>query len=329
MDLILAEKTGEEICVINNYTEMYCDVNTDRIFRLTLSTADWDARIKEGCRIYVPGTEIGGLVGKFETDTSLGEIKVYGDSWRGLMEKKDLSPPSGQDYLQVSGELNSILQQYIEPRFSGIYLVPDTPTGKNVTNYQVDRYVTLHAGLSKMLASVGYRLDLAYRSGETMEPGYLEVQAAPLVDYSKNVELSQDFDLGFNLVDTRNGYNHIIALGKGDLKDREVLHLYAQADGSIGSKQYYTGVDERVYIYDDNSSDDLNKDATEKFKELLNSQTFDMSMTESDIEPKIGDIVGGRDYITGRTLSKPIENKIYTIDGKGLTIDNELEGEGD
>ena len=45
------------------------------------------------------------------------------------------------------------------------------------------------------------------------------------------------------------------------------------------------------------------------------------------IEVGIGDIVGGRDYLTGMYMSKPIENIIYEITNDVESITYKLEGE--
>ena len=45
------------------------------------------------------------------------------------------------------------------------------------------------------------------------------------------------------------------------------------------------------------------------------------------IDVGIGDTVGGRDYITGTQVSKPVRNKIYTEEYGTVKIDYVVEGE--
>ena len=74
------------------------------------------------------------------------------------------------------------MKSLIEPEFDGLFVVSSEDTGISVTtNYQFDRYCTLLDGLVKMLKSKGYRLQLAFRR-EQNEPGYLLVEAVPIVD---------------------------------------------------------------------------------------------------------------------------------------------------
>ena len=120
----------------------------------------------------------------------------------------------------------------------------------------------------------------------------------------------------------------MICLGKGDLKDRQVAHLYAQLDGSISQKQYYKGLQERTAVYDNNNAEDLNElieGGTEKLQEDMNYKK--MSLEVQDMDLQIGDIVGGRDYNSGLYLKKPVVQKIVKIETGTVEIEYKVEGE--
>ena len=108
-----------------------------------------------------------------------------------------------------------------------------------------------------------------------------------------------------------------------------MIHLYVQVDGSIGKTQYYKGLDEISAVYENTSTEtaELEKSATEKLQDLMNKMTFQMDVAKLGIKVEIGDIVGGRDYLTGMYMSKPIENIIYEITNGEETITYKLEGE--
>ena len=46
------------------------------------------------------------------------------------------------------------------------------------------------------------------------------------------------------------GINHLICLGLGELKNRTVIHLYADANGVISRTQTQFGSDEVTNVYD-------------------------------------------------------------------------------
>ena len=326
--LILAGKDGKEIKSLLN-VGVDIDLNGTRDFEVSVHRNAWDADFEYGGLIFQPGTEIGGRIGRMYTDTALDYIKVCGLTWRGMLNGKVIEPPSGQDYRIVSGELNSILKSLIEPEFDGLFVVPSASTGVSVNNYQFERYTDMLSGIEKLLKSQGYKIQITYVE-ESRELGYVLIESVPIVDYSSEIELSQDSGLDFQLNDIRNGYNHMIVAGKGELADRNVIHLYAWPDGSIQKTQYYTGIEERCYVYENTSTEteEVEEKAREEFVQIMNRQEFGMNTSALNLDVNIGDIIGGRDYLTGVYMAKPVSNIIYTTDDQGnVSVEYQVEGE--
>ena len=328
MTIQLADSTGAEIRELTDDFDV--ELSKSKMdFELTVPYSAWDGSIDYDCRIYVPDTEFGGIVKEIESDTNNKLIYVRGYTWRGQLNKKIIEPPSGQDYMTVTGELNSCIGTIVGNRFGSLFQVSNVSTGQTVSNYKFDRYCTIHDGLMSMLASKGHRLEIAYK--QTQEGGYVLVSAVPAVDYSQEIELSSDGKMNFKSRENRRGINHLICLGKGELSERIVVHLYAQADGTVGSTQYYTGVEEFAEAYDSNNSeaDQLTESGTKRLLELMNSQSFSAAAGAEleDAGIMLGDIISGRDYITGRQISKPIAKKILRIKEGKPAVEYELEGE--
>ena len=130
------------------------------------------------------------------------------------------------------------------------------------------------------------------------------------------------------MTDKRNGVDHLVVGGKGDMQDRNVFHLYVQEDGTIGDTQYYTGVEEIMEFYENTSTDtdDLESKSREKLESLMNKQIFEMDVEQLEIDVAIGDIIGGRDYRTGMSMKKPLDNIIVVI--KEGTVQKEYKLEG-
>lgn len=304
-------------------------VGEDNDYEIKIRRDSWKEEYTFGNVLYIPGTEYGGIIGEINTDTSLDTISILGRTWRGKLDKKIIVPPSGQDYATASGELNQILRNLITGQFGNYFVVSQADTGINIVSYQFDRYCTLLAGITKMLKSVEHKLHIEYVQQERGQPGYVELSAVPIVDYSDEIELSQDSQLNFSFKNNRNGVNHLICLGKGELQDRQVIDLYVQKDGSVGTTQYYTGIQEVAEVYEDTSSEsaELQEKGTEKLQELMNSTTFSMDVETLGIDVEIGDIIGGRDYLTGLYAKKPIKGKIYKVTGGKESLEYEIEGD--
>ena len=321
MDLILANTDGREECVLPY--DMDLDLGGTNDFQLTASYASWDNRIEIGKKIYIPDTEYGGIIKNISSATNTGNIFLKGYTWRGYLAKRIISPPSGQDYYIANGELNAIIGNLVNiPGF----VVSTESTGVSV-NYQFNRYVTVLEGLEAMLETVGYRLDIRYV--QTASDGYVWIEAVKAGQYGDSVDYSQDSMIDFSSTDDQMGVNHLICLGKGELKNRTVLHLYANRNGDISQTQSIYGIDEIVATYENSGAEaeTLKETGIEKLKELISKKSFDASIKKVDMELFIGDTVTGQDYITGNKVTTPITQKLVKRSNGVISYEYKIGGQ--
>ena len=241
-----------------------------------------------------------------------------GYTWRGLLDKKIIQPAAGQDYYTVSGDANTILKTLIGD-MAPLFSVPDTASGIMVTNFQFDRYTTVRKGMEKMLRKYGGKLYIHAEQGAENEPFSVIVECVEAQNYSTEIEYSQDSNFNFEIENKRNGINHLICLGSGELKDRQVVHLYADAQGNISETQSFFGVDEISEIFDFSSAEsleDLRNYGLERFQEKMNRKTFSVDITDGT-EYDIGDIIAGQDFTAGMTIIAPVTGKIFRMDENG------------
>lgn len=319
--LIVADPSGKELRALLFSGYDFEVGKEENSFEIQIKRQEYKY-IPDRARIYIPGTEYGGLFRELNTNTREDIIAPGGITWRGMMQKKIIEPPAGQDYATDSGELNSIIKARVETALPGLFIGSENDTGVSVTNFQYDRYCTLEAGLAKLLKSKGYRLNIEYSQPEKA----VVVSAVPIVDYSKDIEFSSDMRLDYIMNMQGDGVNHLICLGKGELADRVVYHLYADKDGNITTTPYYTGINEITEIYDYAGAEleDLIQSGTDRLEELMNKNRFQITIN-SGTEISIGDIVGGRDYLSGMTMKSPITGKILKWENGFKTIEYKLE----
>ena len=327
--LILADQSLRDIKPVMDADVDFAVGSDENDYEIKIRHDRWDVRYAYGNVFYIKNTEFGGIIGRKKVNTEQDTISLYGRTWRGKLDKKVIRPPAGQDYHKVSGELNTVLNTLVTEQFNDYFVVSQADTGVTVTNYQFDRYCTLLAGITKMLKSVRHKLHIEYIQQERGQPGYVELSAVPIVDYSEQIELSQDSRLNFTFDETKNGVNHLVCLGKGELQDRQVIDLYVGQNGSIGTTQYYTGIQEVAEVYENTSTEteELEEKGREKLQELMNSTSFSMDVEALDMEVEIGDIIGGRDYATEMYAAKPIAKKIYKVSGGSASLEYEIEGD--
>lgn len=285
-------------------------------------------QMQMGCWVMSPGTEYCAVIEEMEVNTNSEEEVWRGNAVRKLLEQYIIHPPSGQDYRTVSGDANKILESVLGGAYGGLFSFPEALSEIEISSYQFERYTDALTGFTKMLATKNARLNIEVVQGGANEPFEIILSAVPIQDLSQEIEYSQDSKVNINIEESRRGINHMICLGKGDLKDRQVAHLYVQLDGSISQKQYYKGLSERIAVYDNNNAEDLDElieGGTEKLQEEMNYKK--MSLEVQDMDLQIGDIVSGRDYNSGLSLQKPVTQKIVKIEKGTLEIEYKVEGE--
>lgn len=281
-----------------------------------------------GMYLICPGTEYGAIIEEQDSWTNEAEEKWTGNAFRRFLQEFIIEPPAGQDYRVVKGDAHDVMRQVLNGAFNNLFTILETSSGIDVGTYQFDRYTDALSGFAKMLKRKGARINIEVKQGGSNEPFSVVLSAVPTQNLSEEIEYSQDSKIAINLKESRRGINHLICLGKGELKDRQVVHLYAQLDGSISQTRYYTGLKERTATYELSYAEDINeliKSGTDHLKEIMGTKT--MSMSVQDTELQIGDIIAGRDYETGLYLQKPVVQKIVRMESGTATVEYKVEGE--
>lgn len=266
------------------------------------------ACLEPGCRWWVDGTGWGGIVDDVKTSVTggEGELNYHGRDWHGLLASKILEPDKGKDYLTMSGTIGTLLRIVISR--IGLQDILNVTEGTSKTaNWQFDRYCDAWSGLSKMLRASGLRLRItAAQNGVTVD--------APPITAAGDLIDSDLIDFDATLAS--HPINHLICLGKGDLKDRIVVHWYADQKGTLSHTQTIKGADERTSVYELATADaaELETKGKTKLQELRDTGSIDVDVESDGIDLDVGDTVTGRDNTTGIKVTAEITKKIIKIE---------------
>ncbi len=222
------------------------------------------------------------------------------------------------EYLMLSGEANKVIGWLLDRiGLSDLFTASTEDSGLTIKNYKMNRYVDAYTGIMKMLASVSGKLQFKFTEGQIV------LSALPIVDYSQDEQFDND-QTEMEVVKTFNPVNHLICLGSGELTERQVVHLYVDAEGNIGNTQTFTGLDEVVDVYDyanAESLDDLVQGGMDRLKELATADSAKMDFDAESTVYEIGDIVGAKEIITGIAVKEKITKKIVTINKGKINIE--------
>lgn len=264
------------------------------------------ARLQPGCRWWVDGTGWGGIVDDVRTSVTggEGELTYHGRDWHGLLASKILEPDKGRDYLTMSGTIGTLLRTVIS-RIGLQDIITVTEGTSKTARWQFDRYCDAWSGLLKMLRTSGLRLRItAAQNGVTVD--------APPITAAGDLIDSDLIDFDATLAS--HPVNHLICLGKGELKDRIVVHWYADHKGALSHTQTIKGADERTSVYELATADaaELETKGKTKLQELRDTGSIDVDVTDG-IDLDVGDTVTGRDNTTGLQVTAEITKKIVKI----------------
>lgn len=268
---------------------------------------DMDDRIRKGSLIYTEdNSEIGGVVYGMKVSTANNEITLRCKLWRGMLMDHAVKPPKGHDYYTFSGDANELLRHLITNNYDGLIIAAEKQSNINVS-VKV-RYATVLKVIEDVLMNAKARLHITFDGSKAV------CEAVPIKNLSDKICLDNDYGIPMIAEDSDSGYNHIIALGQGELANRQVIELWRLSDGTItedNTKAVPAGIELRTYIYDYSSVEsleELRREAIKKLNELV--PTKKLEIEPGKLQVGIGDIVSATERTTGISMVKQVSRKI-------------------
>lgn len=308
MDLIYMNDAMEDVGVLHGYAldlEFGDDMNS---FECTVNVSDHCC--KTGWYLYMEGTEYGGIIDKITSDTGAGEVTYSGRTWHGILESKILEPDAGQDYLTtVAGNAYTRITSLLSRMgLTGLFAVSSESSGVTLKSWKCPRYIGGYDAVKRLLSTAGCKLQMQFTGGKVV------LSAVPKVDYTETEIDSDLFD--FRVTHTGQAVNHLICLGSGELADRMVVHLYADADGNISQTKTFSGMAEYTAVYDypaAESEDELISGGEERLKELRGNDSIQIDLPTDATRYDVGDTLTAIDHVTGVTATAEVKRKIVTM----------------
>ena len=284
----------------------YGDATND--YQLEVSIPSWDRDFNKGSIFFSEESEFGGIIEGKKVDTSKNTIVFKGKTFRGLLEKEYVQPPDGQAYYNANGEANTLINELIKGKFGSLFCVDNVGLSDITVNYQI-RDINLLEALEKMLskADIPSRLDISFYSGK------VHLQAIPIVDLSELLQYDNSYGVTMIAETPSNSYNHILALGKGELTERLRVNLFLQNDGTWATNENSNlkGLDRKTYLYNNTNEEDTSKLIESGIDACVKANgTESISVNFTTDEASLFDIVGALEEITGLGFKQPITKKI-------------------
>ena len=314
LDLIYMNSAKEDVGIMKDFTLDLAYGDSENNFECKI--VDKQHCCKEGWFLYIENTEYGGIIDDIAVNSAKGVVTYLGRTWHGILNSKIIQPDNDADYLVVSGEANSVIAMLINRiGVNSLFKAVADNSGITITNYRMHRYISGYDGIVKMLKSVNAKLNMKFNGS------YIELSVKPIIDYSKDEQFDTD-QIALIIKKKYKKLNHVICLGKGELSNREIIHIYADENGNIVENQVFTGLDEVATVYENVNvtGDELRKGGIDKIKAAWSSDELDFKFNNNEENYDIGDIVGGSEHITGTEVAREITKKIVNISNNTVTV---------
>lgn len=290
MDLVVEDASGDAVAVTRDFA-IDAQWGDGACSACDFELSETPVRLGAGWRAYVDGTDIGGVVDSVEAKRSGGveSLSYKGRTWYGVLDGKVLCPDEGEDRVVLGGSVPSVISSLLGLCGVGAPFFAGTGSG-TVPSTAFPRYCTCYEALRIACRAAGMRLGLA--AVPTTSGGIsrgVRVGGVPVEDWGEEV--------GRGAVDYKASrayrpVNHIIALGKGELRDRLVVHVYADGKGAVSQKRTFSGIDERAQVYELSSEGDSAKLLDKAVEKLESLQPADE--VDADLGERAGVAVGDR-----------------------------------
>jgi len=276
---------------------------------------------ERGGLLYAEGSDVGGVVRGFESETDSDLFSIVGDTWTGVLERHVIGPPSGSDYLTISGEARDCVAQVVAlTGLTSLYVVDERRTGISFTHTftgsrdeaesDAGRYMGAWSAIWQMMLDHGLSVSFAWDGAAKKVRMVVGRRADRTSDEEQQAGVSK---LGITRKDVT---NHLICLGQGNLKERTRVDLYIDGKGNVSKTQTFKGLDELADVYDDSAAEDASKleeDGRKKFAEIWKDHEQITDTASKGLQLNLGDLVGGTDERSGISATAIISKRVLSF----------------
>lgn len=325
LELIYADEGFREQCRINEFRQFDAVIGQsteagDNDWMLELPVQVWQKlNVQTGQYIYIPESEWGGPVERVRYSSGDDSVRLYGTCWRGLLARHAVCPPEGETHAVFADcDANDLLRALLGDWQSNVFCVNDGQSGV-VCSGKV-RYDTLLEAAYSLIEAANGRLCVNFSQGMA------QLRAEKRRDRRDEVELSQEYESSIISEIKSDEYNHIIALGRGEMINRTVVERWLLPDGRVtddGEEAARLLGSISTLIYDYPAAEDDSKLASDAKRKLLShagGSSMEITVNELLSDLELTDIVSVRDNVTGMTSALQVWEKNLNITADGAVI---------
>jgi hypothetical protein len=301
MDLIYADHNRLALGQLSSF-DIDFDAADSKDFELTID----EAILEKGYWIFIPNTEIGGIVDSITVNTEDHTVKYHGRNFRGILNDKIITVPRGQTYVSAQGDLNEVINELLSDAGLSQFFckTPQTIDVDSTVDYSFEPFCTLYDGIIGLANSINFKLLFAYNA----ETNKVEITPKLAENFSDFLTYTKNSSVNLELQDNAMAVNHFVLVGYGENNARYQIDLFVNQNAQImdfatvlapikdsqyildNRNQQFFGIDERVqaeisdsispienYEYLSSKPKDWNKNFASYFYQKLDNETSEGS----------------------------------------------------
>lgn len=227
MELIYTDKSRNALGQLSSF-DLDFDAADEKNFVLTID----EALLQKDYCVYIPDTEIGGIIDSISVNSADESVKYSGRNWRGVLNDKVLSVPREQNYISVQGDIKSVFNELLaEADLDAYFTCVDPPTEGIDLDLSVglEPFCTLYDGLMAIASAINFKLLFAYNAATNK----VEITPEPVANYTDILTYSKNNSINIDLTENAMSTNHILLVGYDDDGNRYQIDLFVNADAMI------------------------------------------------------------------------------------------------
>lgn len=274
-------------------------------------TAPASYPVSGGSLVYVDGTSYGGIVDHRVPTTGSPTVTYRGRTWAGIMAERVICPPAGADWYEYDCDANALLRALVSSLdLSWLFEVPSASSGIRVRG-RFERYCDMWSGIRRAAREAGARVSVTWGEARVS----LSMVARSTIEANPG-EAPATVDEAWGAI------NHLVCLGRGELRERLVIHLYADESGNVSRTRTLTGARLREATYDYSNADEaeLVEQGTKKLRELQEAGSASVDSSALDEGFELGDLLQVTDDSTGATVTAEVTRLVVRVEDGQLSV---------
>lgn len=204
------------------------DATGEKNFEMTID----NFILRKGYWIFIPNTEIGGIVDSVTVNTEDESVRYTGRNFRGILNDKVISVPSGQSSVSVQGNIQDVINNLLEQAGIGLMFTCKTPKTEYVNNYidyVFQPFCTLYDGIMAMAQAFNYKLIFSYNA----QTSQVEITPMLIENFTDFLVYTKNSSIALELSDNSMSTNHFILVGYGEENERYQIDLFVNENAQI------------------------------------------------------------------------------------------------